>query len=71
MSYLAELEKDLLNPQKPSKDFMKPQTRTTNPLSEIYIDKADPPTLSKDEETVLNHIYKFYQGLFSYKNCNN
>ena len=42
-SYLAELEADLMNPHKPSKEFKKPSTRSSNLLSEIYIDQADPP----------------------------
>ena len=42
-SYLAQLEADLLNHNKPSKVFKKPQTRISNPLSEMYIDQADPP----------------------------
>ena len=38
-TYPAELEKDLLNPQKPSKEFKKPSQHSQNPLSEMYIDK--------------------------------
>ena len=68
-TYLAELEKDLLNPHKPSKEFKKPSQRSQNPLSEMYIDKNEPPTLSKDQETVHNHIYKFYNQLFAHQTC--
>ena len=68
-TYLAELEKDLLNPHKPSKEFKKPFQRSQNPLSKMYIDKNEPPTLSKDQETVHNHIYKFYNQLFAHQNC--
>ena len=46
-TYLAELEKDLLNPQKPSKEFKKPTQRTQNSLSEMYIDKKEPPPCPK------------------------
>ena len=70
-SYLAELEANLMNPHKPSKAFKKPLVRDSNPLSEMYIDQADPPTLSKDQNTVHNHIFKFYNKLFEYKECNN
>ena len=69
-TYLAELELDLLNPHKPAKDFKKPQPRLNNPLSEMYIDSKTPPTLSKDQATVHNHIFKFYNNLFSHKQCN-
>ena len=41
-----------------------------NPLSEMYIDSKTPPTLSKDQATVHNHIFKFYNNLFSQKQCN-
>ena len=58
-TYLAELEKDRLNPQKPSKEFKKPSQHSQNPLSEMYIDKNEPPTLSKDQEKVHNHIHTF------------
>ena len=68
-TYLAELEKDLLNPQKPSKEFKKPTQRTQNSLSEMYIDKKEPPTLSKDQEKVHNHIYTFYNNLFAHHEC--
>merc|ERR1711873_261671 len=34
-TYMAELERDLLNPHKPAKDFKKPQTKYNNPLSEF------------------------------------
>ena len=36
----------------------------------MYIDSKTPPTLSKDQATVHNHIFKFYNNLFSYKQCN-
>ena len=68
-NYLAELEKDLLNPHKPSKEFQKPAQRTQNPLSEMYLDKKNPPTLSKDQEKVHNHVYTFYNKLFSHQRC--
>ena len=42
-SYLAEPEADLMNPHKPSKELKKTSTRSSNLLSEIYIDQADPP----------------------------
>ena len=58
-TYLAELECDLLNPHKPAKDFKKPQPKLSNPLSEMYIDNKNPPTLSKDQTTVHNHIFSF------------
>ena len=61
-TYLAELEKDLLNPQKPAQ-------RSQNSLSEMYIDKKNPPTLSKDQEKVHNHIYSFYNNLFTHQEC--
>merc|ERR1711873_384306 len=32
-TYLAELERDLLNPHKPAKDFKKPHPKLSNPLS--------------------------------------
>ena len=69
-TYMAELERDLLNPHKPAKDFKKPQTKHNNPLSEMYVDNNDPPTLSKDQTTVHNHIFSFYKSLFSHKPCN-
>merc|ERR1712114_169698 len=69
-TYMAELERDLLNPHKPAKDFKKPQTKHNNPLSEMYVDNNDPPTLSKDQTTVHNHIFGFYKSLFSHKPCN-
>ena len=69
-TYLAELERDLLNPHKPAKDFKKPQPKHNNPLSEMYIDNKNPPTLSKDQTTVHNHIFSFYNSLFSHKPCN-
>ena len=68
-TYLAELEKDLLNPQKPSKEFKKLTQHTQNPLSEMYIDKNEPQTLSKDQEKVDNHIYTFYNKLFAHQEC--
>ena len=63
-TYLAELQADLLNPQKPSKDFKKPRTSTNNPLSEMYIDQKDPPTLSKDQNKVHNHTLSFTTNYF-------
>ena len=36
----------------------------------MYIDQKTPPTLSKDQATVHNQIFKFYNDLFSYKLCN-
>ena len=33
----------------------------------MYIDSKTPPTLSKDQATVHNHIFKFYNNLFSHK----
>ena len=36
----------------------------------MYIDHKTPPTLSKDQATVHNHIFKFYNDLFSNKQCN-
>merc|ERR1711954_136819 len=70
-TYMAELERDLLNPHKPAKDFKKPQTKHNKPLSEMYVDNNDPPTLSKDQTTVHNHIFSFYKSLFGHKPCNN
>ena len=67
-TYLAELEADLLNPQKPSKELRKPATSNRTPLSEMFIDQKEPPTLSKDQNTVHNHIYGFYKDLFSPEN---
>ena len=69
-TYLAELECDLLNPHKPANDLKKPQPRLSNPWSEMYIDNKNPPTLSKDQATVHNHIFSFYNSLFSHKQCN-
>ena len=64
-TYLAELQADLLNPQKPSKELQKPTTTTKTPHSEMFIDQKEPPTLSKDQHKVHNHIYSFYKDLFS------
>ena len=36
----------------------------------MYTDDKNPPTLSKDQATVHNHIYRFYNSLFSHKPCN-
>ena len=36
----------------------------------MYIDQKDPPTLSEDQPTVHNHIYKFYNALLSRNECN-
>ena len=36
----------------------------------MYIDNKNPPTLSKDQATVHNHIFSFYNSLFSNKQCN-
>ena len=36
----------------------------------MYIDNKNPPTLSKDQTTVHNHIFSFYKSLFSHKQCN-
>ena len=66
-SHIVELEADLMNPQKPSKDFKKPQVRHSNPLSEMFIDQKKPPTLSKDQIEVHDHIHKFYNDLFANK----
>ena len=38
--------------------------------SKMYIDSKTQPTLSKDQATVHNHIFKFYNNLFSHKQCN-
>ena len=35
----------------------------------MYLDKNDPPTLSKDQEKVHNHIYTFYSKLFAHQEC--
>ena len=35
----------------------------------MYIDKNEPPTLSKDQEKVHNHIYTFYNNLFAHHEC--
>ena len=70
-TYLAELEANLTNTHKPSKEFKKPTPRNSNKISEIYIDNQDPPTLSKDQDTVHNKIFNFYNNLFQYHECNN
>ena len=70
-TYLAELEKYLLNPLTPSKEFKKPPTGPHNPLSEMYIDHNDLPTLSKEQNTVHHQIYKFYKELFAHQDCMN
>merc|ERR1711954_420389 len=43
---------------------------STTPFSEMDIDNKNPPTLSKDQTTVHNHIFSFYNSLFSRKPCN-
>ena len=35
----------------------------------MYIDKNEPPTLSKDQEKVHNHINTFYSKLFAHLEC--
>ena len=37
----------------------------------MFIGQKDPPTFSKDQNEVHDHIYKFYNDLFSTKDCNN
>ena len=64
-TYLAELQADLLNPQKPSKEFKKPKSASSNSLSEMFIDQKEPPTLTKDQNKVHNHIFSFYNSLFA------
>merc|ERR1711954_510364 len=43
---------------------------STTPFSEMDIDNKNPPTLSNDQTTVHNHIFSFYNSLFSHKPCN-
>ena len=36
-------------------------------LSEIFLNDDDPTSLTKDQNAVHGHIYKFYNNLFSHK----
>ena len=70
-NYLENLRNEVLNPQKPSRDYKKTPNSSKSTLSEIYVENPNlPPVLSKDQNTVHKEIYSFYSKLFAYNPCN-
>ena len=72
MAYLENLQSEILNPHKPSKQFTKlPGSNQVNVSIYTYIETKDnPQELTRDQDKVHNQIFSFYNKLFMYKECN-
>ena len=70
-AYLENLRSEILNPQKPFREYTKPPGANLVNLLEIFIESKDkPPELTKDQDKVHDQIFSFYNKLFAHKECN-
>ena len=71
MAFLENLRSEIINQQKPSKEYLKPPGSNLVNLSEIFFKtKNKPPKLTKDQDKVHNQIFSFYNKLFAHNKCN-